>query len=138
VGYHLGNILIHLVGCALLYLLVYSRMRSRGDSVLGWLGTLLLLALSMLSKQNGVVAPLLVLLFELIVVPGGVRSCTRGTSSGRSTCGRCRRCSMPVASPIGAYRRFSTYQARYAFESPERSGRNLARSRPRRSSLAAC
>ncbi|MCP4202664.1 MAG: tetratricopeptide repeat protein [bacterium] len=46
-------------------LLVYLRMRRRGASVAGWTLALGLSALSILAKQNSVVMPLLVLLFEL-------------------------------------------------------------------------
>jgi protein O-mannosyl-transferase len=45
-------------------LLAYVRMRRRGSTAVRWMAVLLLFALSMLSKQNGVVAPLLVLAFE--------------------------------------------------------------------------
>ncbi len=126
-GYHLGNIIIHILVCVMLYLLlrellrhwsridlptqrltelaaavsllyavhpvaavpvnyvcardlqmmmlflvasllVYTRMRRRGETVVGWTAALALLALSLLSKQNSVVMPMLILLFELIVV----------------------------------------------------------------------
>jgi tetratricopeptide (TPR) repeat protein len=51
----------------LLAFLIYMRMRRLGDSPVGWALALAALALSLLSKTNAVVAPLLVLLFELVV-----------------------------------------------------------------------
>ncbi len=46
-------------------LLAYLQMRRKGDTPLRWAGVLVLLALSLLSKTNSAVAPLLVLAFEL-------------------------------------------------------------------------
>ena len=50
-------------------LLVYVRMRRLGDSIGGWVAALGLFGLSLLAKQNAVLLPLLVLLFE--IGPGG-------------------------------------------------------------------
>lgn len=46
-------------------LLVYVRMRRRGESAAGWIATLVLMALSLLSKTNAVALPLVVLAYEL-------------------------------------------------------------------------
>ncbi|NIR59050.1 MAG: hypothetical protein GWO02_05780, partial [Gammaproteobacteria bacterium] len=54
-------------------LLVYVRMRRRGDSFAGWAVALGLYALSLLSKQNGVVAPALIALVEWLIVRRHVR-----------------------------------------------------------------
>jgi len=124
IGYHLGNLLAHIISVLLLYrlvreltagptglgspwlaggaallwgvhpvsgvpinyicardlalmqtfllgsLLVYVRMRRRGDSALGWAATLLLMALSCLSKTNAVALPLVVLAYEMCLGTG--------------------------------------------------------------------
>jgi tetratricopeptide (TPR) repeat protein len=54
-------------------LLVYARMRPR-DTVSGWAAATILLGLSMLAKQNGVVAPVLVLAFEVLVLGSSPRA----------------------------------------------------------------
>jgi hypothetical protein len=54
-------------------LLTYLRLRRR-DSVWAWIVPPLLLAFSLLSKQNCVVAPLLILLLDLLVLRAPVRS----------------------------------------------------------------
>jgi tetratricopeptide (TPR) repeat protein len=54
-------------------LLVYARMRPR-DTIAGWAAAATLLGLSMLSKQNGVVAPVLVLAFEVLVLGSPLRA----------------------------------------------------------------
>ena len=51
-------------------LLAYGRMRRVGDSPLGWTVALLLMACSLLSKTNALVAPVLVLAFELVLGGG--------------------------------------------------------------------
>jgi len=51
---------------AALYL--YVRMRRTGGSPLGWIPVIGLLALSLLSKPNGILAPVLIVAIELIVV----------------------------------------------------------------------
>ena len=48
-------------------LLLFVRMRRRGDSVGAWAAILVLLGLSLLSKGNAMVAPGVVLLFELLL-----------------------------------------------------------------------
>ncbi len=53
-------------------LLVYTRMRRRGETVVGWGAALGLLALSLLAKQNSVVFPLLILMFEVIVARSAI------------------------------------------------------------------
>lgn len=55
-------------------LLVYVRMRRRGQAVGGWILLVGLLALSLLSKQNSLIAPLLVLAFEVVVAGSALRS----------------------------------------------------------------
>ena len=55
-------------------LLAYARMRRLGTTPLRWGVALALLALSLLAKTNLVVAPLLVLAFDLIVARDPVRS----------------------------------------------------------------
>lgn len=51
----------------LAFFLIYVRMRRMGDSAGAWTLALALLALSLLSKTNAVVAPALVLVFELFL-----------------------------------------------------------------------
>jgi hypothetical protein len=55
-------------------LLAYARTRRLGGSPLRWTTVLLLLALSLLAKTNLVVAPLLVLAFDVIVARDSLRS----------------------------------------------------------------
>lgn len=54
-------------------LLVYARMRPR-DTITGWAASMTLLGISMLAKQNGVVAPVLVFAFEVMVLGNALRS----------------------------------------------------------------
>ncbi|NIQ00766.1 MAG: hypothetical protein GWM98_10520, partial [Nitrospinaceae bacterium] len=48
-------------------LLGYVRLRRRGGSLWGWMGVLLLFGLSLLSKQNAVAMPALILLYEWMI-----------------------------------------------------------------------
>ena len=55
-------------------LTAYARMRRKGETPRRWAAVMSLLGLSLLAKKNGVVAPALVLVMELLVLGGGVRS----------------------------------------------------------------
>ncbi len=52
---------------------LYARMRRRGGSLLGWIGSLTLFALSLGAKQNGLVAPALVLGIEWLFIGASLR-----------------------------------------------------------------
>jgi protein O-mannosyl-transferase len=69
VNYISGRDLAMMQTFLLASLLCYARMRNQGrDSVIGWAGTLLFATLSILSKTNAAVLPLLIAAFELLIV----------------------------------------------------------------------
>ncbi|MCP4599024.1 MAG: tetratricopeptide repeat protein [Proteobacteria bacterium] len=74
VNYLCGRDNLMMLAFLLISLYIYVGMRRTTESLRGWIGTLLFLALSLLSKPNGIIAPLLVLTFEIIMARTRLRS----------------------------------------------------------------
>ena len=67
VNYVVGRDLLLMTLFLLASMLVYVRMRERGETVLGWTACLVLLSLAILSKQEAIVAFAFVFLFEVVL-----------------------------------------------------------------------
>jgi protein O-mannosyl-transferase len=67
VNYIAGRDLLLMVFLFMSAMLIYARMREKGDSLVGWCLTLLLVWLAILSKQTAIVAFGLVFLYEWII-----------------------------------------------------------------------
>ncbi len=74
VNYLCGRDNLMMLAFVLISLHIYVGMRLTTESPRGWAATLLFLTLSLLSKPNGIIAPLLVLTFEIVIVRTRLRS----------------------------------------------------------------